>query len=701
MGRVVVVREKMNDINVAARQAEQDLKSRGVPPPQGSQKGKQSMFDEVIDPTDAVDLPLPSSAYPFAVQASALHGLGVSESVGAAVLADRLPPPQSPNMSSSYDTEDDWRKALLHEAVHHSLDTTPDISSFSHVQGASTPLGSPRVRSPDTSRGATPPVRLLIQKRILEMPLRDSTEVSSDPADPRRKSTQSQASTSKANATLAAQTYNSLSVSRPSSYLPMRAETPSGPMTPLSPAPRKHFVNPLYSHSQTDLRSPSGKGKQPSGRRSVSPTHTLRKAMSTPFLSDSYDSPSRLGTGLTPPPMPTLSMYSRAPSQLSTMTFDHDQPVPPSTTSDSHYSDDEYEDGVVRDSMALSMTEGRPSFSSYSQDSPTTSTFQEMLNHDSYYNNPPSRHYTPRQSLEPSSGRSSRDYHYSSMSPPPRMSSSLNHTALSPPPRSSSFNYAAASRPSTSSSRGRLAIPPLPIVEDSTLDIVAPGPATPPLPIDEISGSSSQSPLSLDIPPHMIHDTIHSAPGALSPTSFFDTIQTHPNAMDDLESSDEEDDVVVETLPPRPRPPFSDPRARAASSAGATAPRPAIMKLGNHSMPYVSPSKQGIENLAAFDKRKPIANVPVRQPFFTDRKSDQGHGITSSTFDFHKYTQEHPPATTSPSDIRRPSTGEVRAQESLRKLDGMLIQHMETEKDTIKRIATTLKQTTKGQNTPS
>jgi hypothetical protein len=48
---------------------------------------------------------------------------------------------------------------------------------------------------------------------------------------------------------------------------------------------------------------------------------------------------------------------------------------------------------------------------------------------------------------------------------------------------------------------------------------------------------------------------------------------------------------------------------------------------------------------------------------------------------------------------RRPHTSEQsvrdwqssqKAQESLRRLDGMLIQHMETEKDTIRRIATTL-----------
>jgi hypothetical protein len=106
----------MEDIMVAAKQAEQNLKAKSAARiDQGSQNGNDAI-DNAIDPTDAVDIPLPSPTYPFAVQASALHGLGVQDSVGAAVLADRLPP-------NSYDpAEDRWRKALLQEAVHHSLD---------------------------------------------------------------------------------------------------------------------------------------------------------------------------------------------------------------------------------------------------------------------------------------------------------------------------------------------------------------------------------------------------------------------------------------------------------------------------------------------------------------------------------------------------------------------------------------------------
>jgi hypothetical protein len=38
------------------------------------------------------------------------------------------------------------------------------------------------------------------------------------------------------------------------------------------------------------------------------------------------------------------------------------------------------------------------------------------------------------------------------------------------------------------------------------------------------------------------------------------------------------------------------------------------------------------------------------------------------------------------------SVNSQKAQESMKKLDGMLLQHMEAEKDTIKRIATSMKQ---------
>jgi hypothetical protein len=114
------------------------------------------------------------------------------------------------------------------------------------------------------------------------------------------------------------------------------------------------------------------------------------------------------------------------------------------------------------------------------------------------------------------------------------------------------------------------------------------------------------------------------------------------------------------------------------------------------------------ENSPVSSKRA-VGNTPVTGSFFTERrggkgKSDLGHGPPTSTFDFFQYTQQHPlvPAAVAEPSVhvpRRPHTSEQsvrdwqssqKAQESLRRLDGMLIQHMETEKDTIRRIATTL-----------
>jgi hypothetical protein len=140
-GRVVVVREVMEDLIVAAKEAEQDMKVR-------EWRNSQIMLDgfpDVIDPTDVVDLPPPSAGYPFPVQSTAMHGLGVQQSVCAADLADHLPPPSTPSGSSLYPPDDAWRRALLHEAVGHSLNASSADSMLSMNIGSSTPFGSPTI----------------------------------------------------------------------------------------------------------------------------------------------------------------------------------------------------------------------------------------------------------------------------------------------------------------------------------------------------------------------------------------------------------------------------------------------------------------------------------------------------------------------------------------------------------------------------
>jgi hypothetical protein len=162
--------------------------------------------------------------------------------------------------------------------------------------------------------------------------------------------------------------------------------------------------------------------------------------------------------------------------------------------------------------------------------------------------------------------------------------------------------------------------------------------------------------------------------------------------MDDLESSSDEDDgqpVITSSSQP-----LVDLRARATSNASP--PRALIMRHGNFSTPYIRSGGGSSTHLLPghhATSKKPIENVPPSK-----------QELPSASYDFFQYAQEHPPV----SNIlvgtsQRPATAEdsrylqkteTLAQESLKKLDGMLVRHMEDERDTIKRIAYNLKQTT-------
>ncbi|KAJ2917393.1 hypothetical protein MD484_g3024, partial [Candolleomyces efflorescens] len=721
-GRVVVVREKMGDIAVAAKQAEQDLKNKGVRLDQIPPPVNQDVLDDVIDPTDAVDVPLPSASYPFAVQASALHGLGVQDSLGADILADRLPPPKSPNPSGNYELDVDWRKALLHQAVHHSLDNTPDASTFSHAVDLSTPIPSPRLRSKSAAPSPTALTgHLLFGGRNgghfpeLPVPTRSSHD------RPRAKLPLTLNGLQRATA------LDTSGESRTSSWLPARMNTPCEPLTPLTPPPRRQLGTALFqSTSQTDLGTPENVPREQQRPLSNASHHTLRRAQSSPMLADCEPISRRAFAMTPPPPIPTSTAGSRIVSARTTMSFEtvRDQ-FDAATTSESMYSDDfvydDDDDAAARHSLTLSAVIGRPSLSAYSQDSlssPTTSAFQEMLNRPTGYQSASSSSNPNPRSRSSTEQRTAYETHpgfprESALSPPPRMSSSLAHvSALPPPPRRRfvrpvSIDSINSTEPASPTLDG-----------DDTLQLNEPEPTTPPVPVSELRNSHG---LSLDIPRHHVPPSIRSAPTSFSPPSFFDTIQAQHNAMDDLESSsDEDDDDVVDEMGrhPLPLPPLnrhlpdpSRPRTTSIASAPAPAPRSPLMKFGNHSTPYVSGGGEK-SNIAG---KTPVGNVAPKAPFFTERKADGDHSPPSSAYDFYRYAQSSlPPKATSlaapsPSASRtslgdtsqpgRPSfsgtmvsVNSQKAQESMKKLDGMLLQHMETEKDTIKRIATSMKQ---------
>jgi hypothetical protein len=692
--RVVVVREKMDDLKTAAKQAEQEMRAREGrrDRDQGSQRAQPNIIDD-IDPTDAVDLPPMSDGYPFAVQASAIHGLGVQDSLGAAILAEQLPPLDP--------EEESWRRALLQEAIGHSLHSpnsslSQSTSSYSTQNAVTAPSTPP---SPTTSTNSSAMKHLIGQpilaQHILSRVNVDSALSAGPHNDPlnfkgRRRRILSSAESQS-------------SAARPPSYLPRRAETPAS-FHPLAPPPRRHAPNQIYSRSQNDLPN-ADRSRNSSSSGLASSSKGLRKIMSSPGLSDSYESDVRPDMVMTPPPVPVVNISASSPKPLQSpgtvSSFSLHQRKG-STSASSRYSDDEeveIENGPPRrSSMTLSIpTGGRPSMSEYSQPSPTASAFRDAL--DDY------RYPSPRQSDEqrrseevigpaPRLTSSSPAPRYSTMSPPPRVSSSLANVALSPPPRSSSLRHTSTYRPSTSDSQKS---------EEPM----------PPNPIAERRGRAS-IPTSLLIPIGHIPVAVQSAPPPSSPTSFFDLIEdSHSNAADEQDSSDEsgvednyggterEDMSQTRTAAARMNASpssFVNSRTRAMSNQmSADLKRPSFMRLGNNSTPHVSRSHtDSPSSVNSMDRRLPISNVPRQPSYFSRRKSgksDQGH-IPVSAFDFYMPTSAEPEVVQQREAVqdhsKRQRQSRQKAQESLRKLDGMLLQHMEAERDTIKRIASSV-----------
>ncbi|KAF9236750.1 hypothetical protein BU15DRAFT_89036 [Melanogaster broomeanus] len=659
MARVVVVREQMNDLAAAQRQAQINLNAHDLllDRERSSRRSKPAVFDGIVDPTEAVDVPPPSANYPLALQASALYGLGIEDSVGAAILAERLPPPGSPGQSSLDPGEDRWRRALLREAVGHSLNNSTSTSATSR-SGHSTPTKLPRhPRSSDSLHHsqAIQQQRRMLDQRILIHPIIDPSE-DFEPPTPKAGSALNPA-------TLVA-TVADPDVRRLSNYALLRAETPV-PHTPLSPPPRRPFGTPQYSQSQTEL--------SPAKRVAVVQRKTLRKSISSPMLSDTHSS--KAYGAISPPPLPSLSV-----SPVSSIHhYDHRMSR---LTALSRYTGSDQDDIVVtadgdppsRPSLALSAPsiDGRPSISEYSQPSPTASAFCDRLS-DGYYsaNSPGLASDSPR-------SRESSTFHQqlqrpSTMSPPPRPSSSIAGIALSPPPRtgyppfqpvpSRVTQFISSSRSSSQGTfRSFTSIPP------------SPQPPTP-----------TRMPLTLNISVQSFHSAFHSAPPASSTTEFFDRIQGHPNAMDDLDDSDDSTSETDQEM----------------TAVYASVPHgPSLTRLGNFSTPNIVPGANepyyptGVPK----ERNEPVGHVPPKVPYFSSVKAspDILTHLSLSQHSREQLTGEEPapacrPPTPGDANIRRWQREQQAFQASSRKLDGILIQHMQAEKDRMKKIAQTAK----------
>ncbi|KAI6169140.1 hypothetical protein EDD17DRAFT_464824 [Pisolithus thermaeus] len=658
MTRVVVVREKVDDLDTATKQAEVDLNTHDflADRERATRRSKPEIFDGIVDPTDVVDIPPPSANYPLALQASALHGMGIEESVGAAVLAERLPPPGSPGASILDPRDHAWRKALLHEAVNHSLNNS--AASLSIIQ--STPTRSPHhVRSSESLNHRTiQQQKKMLDQKILSHPIIDPSDDFDPPFSP--------TPPGPVNPTGPAATLTPAlmpDIHRLSNYAPLRVETPV-PHIPLSPPPRRALP---YSKSQTDLSTPQ---QAPLARDSKK---VLRRSMSSPMLSDGYEvwtAGTRTPTK-TPPPMPSLSV-SPNPSSHHRISF---------MTTLSRYTS-EPDDVVVhnestsRPSLAFSVQsiDGRPTASEYSQPSPTASAFRDRWSEGYYSANSQVQlaeaPHNLRESVTSPGGRLSR---ISAMSPPPRSSSSVAGIALTPAPRpgylpfhSTPSRIVQPSRSSSELSRGTFR--------------------------SFVSASASQhmqlpTPLDVNLSVLSFHSALHSAPPPSSTAEFFDHIQGHPSTMDGLYDSEDSTSEV-------------DPELTAVY-APSSQPQRSFTRLGNHSTPDIicGATVPYYPTGISTDRKKAVSNVPPKSHYFTNLKASP-HSLTQLSLSQHSTEQlveSHSsspvcrPATSGEENIRRWQREQLTLEESSKKLDGMVMQHMQAERDTMRRIAETAK----------
>ncbi|GJE96595.1 hypothetical protein PsYK624_127940 [Phanerochaete sordida] len=739
--RVVVLREQMDDLLEAARQAERDLKTKGDGRKAKSQETthERDLFDDVVDPTDIVDLPPPPASYPFPVQTSALHGLGPGESLGADFLADRLPP--SPGIWSMSSEESSWRRAILQEAVSLSLSPKTSLISMSPKSQEMQSPTSGSFRSDTSDKPAetesTPTTRVLplIGQRIIEPSIVGADKDETRTLSP-LSALQGLQSTSPLLRGVAASP-ELLSSAWKGPQLPGRAETPAA-MLPLTPPPfRKHLSHPQISAVVEAAKA--GSPEPDAGRDSLS---VIRKVVSSPGLGSLHERhKAAFAAGA-----PGESIESRLDRLgMFSPTFREDksegepsQHTRPSTSMrETPFTDDDdlsyvtpgdIDDGAPRPSMTLSIpTVGRPSMDdSDDNPSPTASAFQDAV-FGSYRAPSPllfRRSYIGAIGAQPSSPSRAN---VTSPPPPPRTSSSVDATNLPPPPRAPGPKPI-FTRPSTSSGRStHSSLPMHSAVEEpepeSEVDpefspsTITSQPYSPTSPRSLSARRGRQSGLSLLIPTDFATPAIHSAPAPASPTAFFDRIQSHPNAMDDLETSEESDteslvtageaDAPVQAPPPLPKqlesfiPKPASARTSIASSRSSRSARPSFMRLGNHSSPHLTPgaARDDAASVLSFDvpdRRVPIGYIAPRDAPASRWKKGKGAAPPPLP------RREDEPAP-GPSRIprlastRRPATAgggapgpAPRQRASIQRFDSLLQEHIASERDTLKRITTNI-----------
>lgn len=743
-GRVVVVRERMEDLELVARQVEEDLKIREAERRRNASISSQSevLQDDLVDPTDCVDLPPAPSNIFFGPQASILNGMGVETSVGAALLADQLPP-SSPAMWSTDSDDMAWRKALLHAAVDHSMNNTPvatpsrsrsNSSPFLSLDAAASspppvPPLSPTLlhlsakKSQDNGNSESPvpntgsPYPLLRKKRILGQ--RILTQMIDEELDMSSPSNEFIADNDGRLPNITEKSL-SLNILPNAGHEPVRASSPTIPTTPLLPPPRRQNAMSMLSCDGVMDNFPLQEcEKAPDHLQVIRPDSTQAR------LSDEYGTQNEPSGIISDPSLP-ISYHG---SQHNSATLSAVNPeagksplkVPESITSGSHYSDDDQETSVFHTprehTLASTHTLSRPSLNSLHSCVSSYTSASHNLNHESSASN--SVVNTLGNNSRSPSRSSDVEVRCATVSPPPRVSSSLAYSSLSPAPRP------------------RITTTPMPTINISggqtyTVDEEEPGTPTGP--------TSNQ--LSSLYPPN---PASASSSYPTSPISFFDAVEEQNNKDDDgnflcFDDDDDEDEdgdedivedheSVVGSIDSNHHSDSARSMAgglRSGSSFDVSRVSPvSFTQHRNTSSPQLSHgSKVELGTGLGYDAkdRRAIGNssqmASLGKSWYTKPEKQREHQaiglprLSESIADRVKHEvakrdllgDKNRPRTTGSnaeqgawanqgagsSSVQTWRDEQNRQDQSMRRLDGLLIQHMEREREVLKRITTTL-----------
>jgi hypothetical protein len=642
VGRVVVVREKLEDIVAASKRAEEQIRLAAAAAVSEGRRVPDVYLTGVIDPTDDVDIPpVPPGQ------------LALRQSADAGQLAEHLPSPYSPGFSLSFASpeEEAWRKALLQQVVGHSLSNTPastpgptsatsmDKHARTDSEMTSTPIcwAKPEEEEDNDSVSPTKSIPALTAPHtpLIAQPISPGLAMRADspPSVPRSSLSPPPMASTSPPTVLAPGTRRSVT--------PLRAPSPAAPIMPLQPPPKRK--NSMPSSPSFRPRT-SERGSTEEQQPPLPVIHKTSSVLSS--TTGEHRSESSLSSSSSiPEPRPslTLSLFSARPeasrpaearpSSDRGNEVDKSQQSTPSVYSSQDISHDssidnskvnyapESEGSASRPSVTITgaAEEGEegseisPALEGSFHSAMSERTISPSRSH-SYGED---ENYSPRMSSVTdafgggsSSGRSSSRLTMETPSPSP-LRQFIGPGKDSDDEEDKGEEESLYAFPTTSSAhlggnRHDLAQPRV-----SSESVMTFSPVGTPDNSSSISRRPQRPPsiiTTMTIQERRASRAILSAPPIDMSTSFFDALQADPDALGEIDASDsdsESDGTEFgyddgERSLQRPSAPwlhhrssYMAPSSPTTASVIATPPRSSLMRLGNHSSPHLRGSPSG------------------------------------------------------------------------------------------------------------